>query len=129
MRCVCYRYRKNILIPIHVLRLWFVVTQASGVERWGTVWGASPPHFSAWWGRHRKCPSTCLLARDLILSQFSIDCFQNAFASRPLPRTPLGGGLQRAPRPPAGKVWVTHRSFGQLTPNNEPPLSKSWLRA
>ena len=43
MRCVCYRYRKNILIPIHVLRLWFVVTQASGVERWGTVWGASPP--------------------------------------------------------------------------------------
>ena len=26
-------------------------------------------------------PPTCLLARDLILSQFSIDCCENAFAS------------------------------------------------
>ena len=35
-------------------------------------------------------PSTFLLARDLILRQFSIDCCQNAFASGALPRTPLG---------------------------------------
>ena len=36
-------------------------------------------------------PPTFLLARDLILNQFSIDCCQNAFTSGALPRTPLGG--------------------------------------
>ena len=32
-------------------------------------------------------PPTFLLARDLILRQFSLDCCQNAFASGALPRT------------------------------------------
>ena len=27
----------------------------TGVDRWGTG-GTRPPHFSAWWGPHRKCP-------------------------------------------------------------------------
>ena len=40
--------------------------------------------------------------RELILSQFSIDCWQNAFASGALPRTPLGG-LQR-PQTPSWKM-------------------------
>ena len=47
-----------------------------------------------------------LVARDLILSQFSIDCCQNAFVSGALPQTPLEG-LQR-PQTPSWKNWVTH---------------------
>ena len=36
-----------------------------GVDRWGTGGDASPPHFSAWWGPHRKCPPPlfCLKSR------------------------------------------------------------------
>ena len=30
-------------------------TTVTGVDRWGTG-GTRPPHFSAWWGPHRKCP-------------------------------------------------------------------------
>ena len=43
-------------------------------------------------------PSIFLVARDLILRQFSIDCCQNSFAPGALPRTPLGG-LQRPQTP------------------------------
>ena len=54
-------------------------------------------------------PPTFLRARDLILSQFSIDCCENAFAS---------DGPPNAPRPSAGK-------FGSqtliLTPKMNPP--------
>ena len=31
------------------------VNAGTGVDRWGTG-GTRPPHFSAWWGPHRKCP-------------------------------------------------------------------------
>ena len=37
--------------------------------------------------------------RDLIFSQFSIDCCQNLFASGTLPGPRWGGGLQRPPNP------------------------------
>ena len=49
---------------------------------------------------------TFLLARDLILSQFSIECCQNALAYGALPRTPLGG-LQH-PQTTSCKMWVTN---------------------
>ena len=70
-------------------------------------------------------PPTFLLARDLILSQFSIDCCQNAFASGALPRTPLGG-LKR-PRPPAGKCGSHTLILQSADTENElpSPLSKS----
>ena len=38
-------------------------------------------------------------------TRFSVDCCQYAFASGAPPRTPLGG-LQRPPRPPAGKDCI-----------------------
>ena len=67
-----------------------------------------------------------LLARDLILSQFSIDCCQNAFASGALPRTRLGG-LQRPPNPQLENLGRRHWSFGQLTQKMNPPLLATGL--
>ena len=37
------------------IRRQYVVPLITGVDRWGTG-GTRPPHFSAWWGPHRKCP-------------------------------------------------------------------------
>ena len=82
-----------------VFRLWFVVTQARGVDQCGT--GARPPTFQL---GGDAIGTAFLLARDLILSQFSIDCCQNAFASVALPRTPLEG-LQRPPPDPQLENW------------------------
>ena len=72
------------------------------------------------WGCHRKCPPpTFLLARDLLLRQFAIDCCQNAFASWALPRTPLGG-LQR-PQTPARKCGSHTLILRSADTENEPP--------
>ena len=98
----------------------FVVCGHSGM---GVVWdGGASPHFSAWWGRHRKCPlpQPFLLARDLIVSQFSIDCCQNAFASGALPGP--NWGLAAPPDPQLENWGHTHRSFGQLTSKMNPPF-------
>ena len=92
-----------------------------GVDQCGT---GRVPHFSAWWGRHRKCPlpHTFLLARDLILSQFSIDCCRNPFASGALLRTPLGGGACSPPGPQLEK-WGSHTQIlRSANTKNEPPL-------
>ena len=41
----------------------------TGVDRWGTG-GRVPPHFSAWWGPHRKCPPP----PTFLLKKWKISC-------------------------------------------------------
>ena len=83
------------------------------------------PHFSAsaWWGRHMKCPPPHFFACE-------IPDFKPIF-NRLLPKcvclrgsAPHPAGELTAPRPPGGKVWVTHRSFGQMPPKMNPPPFK-----
>ena len=50
-------------------------------------------------------PPTFLLASDLLLSQSTIDCCRNVFASGALPRTPLGCLQRKLDAPPQ----KTHR--------------------
>ena len=75
----------------------------------GDALGNAPPHF--------------LLARDLILSQFLIDCCQNPFASGALPRGPRWGLTRYStPRPPAGKFGSQTLILWSADTENEPPF-------
>ena len=58
--------------------------------------------------------------RDLILSQFSVDCCQHAFASGALPPTPLGG-FQRPPDPQLGKILHPEKSVTYFFFPNDMP--------
>ena len=60
--------------------------------------------------------------RDLILSQFSVDCCQYAFASGALHRTPLGG-FQRPPDPQLGRIVHPEKSVTYFFSPNDMPVS------
>ena len=57
--------------------------------------------------------------RDLIFSQFSIDCCQNAFASRALP-PPSRWGLTAYPPPP-------HPQLEKVGSHTDPPLASTYI--
>ena len=80
--------------------------------------GGRVPHFSTWWGRPPILFACKRPDFKPILNRLLPKCVCLWGSAPGL----AGGGAFSTPRPPAGKVWVTHRSFGQLTPKMTPHM-------
>ena len=97
----------------------------------GDAIGNVPPHFFACKRPDFKPIFNRLLSRCVCL-RGSAPYPSGGITASPEPQleTPYpAGGLTAPPDPQLEKLGHRHRSFSQLTPKMNPPLSKSWLRA